>query len=777
VGEESYILEAYKLNYKFHSSNAYTAIVPEVVLQPLLNYLFVSEVTHSRPIRLLGEPLYAVYIVGDEHDVSRVKGFLKELSSELGLQDIELKSAGPVDALDDGVKADMAYRATRQYIYKRLGFRRGSGQKLYSVSSIVKSYDVLNVHRAYVTGSDIINGYGYMFIDAARKLEFTATLKDLEARIQDIVSRVQWVKIKDSSISFYIEPGIDFKKLGYPRDKVVKTLRYIAKSRDTPVDPEKLSFSDNDVVALTPKSTRLLRELHVRGYTTTIGGKEVLFLPKNVLVPVASMDNISAVLHKSIELRIAPTARHKEIADLVQKLSSGIEVGAAFVALDPQPLRVAVEKIPLDKLYISIEGSDDKGVRGVAFTWNPYKLLKRAAGKLSIYILCDESDKVSRSIADKFYEVLHKQLNVTPQLLEVDFSNIEDFAEFIAKNVKKAGKLGVVLVIGSSAIGIEEDRELRNAVEKAFRFKGLFCWYISIIVRGRKEGKKLVDERSLLSKLHVVMKELVIRLSLFSHKLQPLQLTASSGIAELFDVVAATDATVIDMERGQLRVGAVLMLMNVSRGDYTIETLVEYSTLGEDAVLAKSVRKALNLVNQSPLLIYINRTRPEALLSYLQEDEAKELLDRAVIVGASKTHTYSRMLKTLEDQFANPEPTTYCHLYTKELKELKSVKAKISKYLAVTTMAQREEAEGKLTVKPTLLTIIMNEKLWSPENIDKVLRYTITLCILNNTSTWIHSLPWPLHRVDKILKTAHRLAQTKKEILSILQNKDIIKTL
>jgi len=777
VGEESYILEAYKLNNKFHSSNAYTATVPEVVLQPLLNYLFVSEVTHSRPIRLLGEPLYAVYIVGDERDVSRVKGFLKELSSELGLQDIELKSAGPVDALDDGVKVDMAYRATRQYIYKRLGFRRGSGQKLYSVSSIVRSYDVLNVHRAYVTGSDIINGYGYMFIDAARKLEFTATLKDLEAWIQDIVSRVQWVKIKDSSISFCIEPGTDFKKLGYPRDKVIKTLRYIAKSRDTPVDPEKLSFSDNDVVALTPKSTRLLQELHVRGCTATIGGKEVLFLPKNVLVPVASMDNISAVLHKSIELRIAPTARHKEIADLVQKLSSGIEVGAAFVALDPQPLRVAVEKIPLDKLYISIEGSDDKGIRGVAFTWNPYELLKRAAGKLSIYILCDESDRVSRSIADKFYEVLHKQLNVSPQLLEVDFSNIEEPAEFIAKNVKKAGKLGVVLVIGSSAIGIEEDRELRNAVEKAFRFKGLFCWYISIIVRDRKEGKKLVDERSLLSKLRVVMKELVIRLSLFSHKLQPLQLTASSGIAELFDVVAATDATVIDMERGQLRVGAVLMLMNVSRGDYTIETLVEYSTLGEDAVLAKSVRKALNLVNQPPLLIYINRTRLEALLSYLQEDEAKELLDRAVIVGTSKTHTYPRMLKTLESQFANPEPTTYYHLYTKELKELKSVKAKTSKYLAVTTMAQREEAEGKLTVKPTLLTIIMNERLWSPENIDKVLRYTITLCILNNTSTWIHSLPWPLHRVDKILKTAHRLAQTKKEILSILQNKDIIKTL
>jgi len=81
-------------------------------------------------------------------------------------------------------------------------------------------------------------------------------------------------------------------------------------------------------------------------------------------------------------------------------------------------------------------------------------------------------------------------------------------------------------------------------------------------------------------------------------------------------------------------------------------------------------------------------------------------------------------------------------------------------------------------VKPTLLTIVTSKEMaWSPENIENILRYAITLCILNNTSIWIHSLPWPLHRVEKILKTAHRLAQTQDEIVATLKNKEVAKTL
>jgi len=193
---------------------------------------------------------------------------------------------------------------------------------------------------------------------------------------------------------------------------------------------------------------------------------------------------------------------------------------------------------------------------------------------------------------------------------------------------------------------------------------------------------------------------------------------------------------------------------------------------GEDSALAETIKEVINRVQDARLVIYVNRAKPEVLFDYFREEEVRELLEKAVIVGATKTHTYPRILKVQGDQFANPEPTTYHHLYTKELK---NTGAKLSRYLAITTTAQSERWD--LTVKPTLLSIILNDRKWMLENLDRILRYTLTLCILNNTSTWIHSLPWPLHRVDRILKTAHRLAENTQDIIKALGSRDIVKTL
>ena len=310
---------------------------------------------------------------------------------------------------------------------------------------------------------------------------------------------------------------------------------------------------------------------------------------------------------------------------------------------------------------------------------------------------------------------------------------------------------------------------------RAFRFRNMFCWYISVSSRGRKgeSGKKQDVSRMILNKLRVVMKELAIRLSLFPHKLLPLELVVDGG-KEVVNVVGAADATVVGLEKGQLRVGEALLIMNIADGKPIIETDAETSMQGEDAILAKLVRKALSYANDSRIVIYVNRARPEALLNYMDEAEAREVLSKAIIVGATKTHTYPRMLKAFGNSFANPEITAYHHLNTKELNNINAV---ISRYLAVTTSAWRESLEGGLTVKPTLITIVTSKEVANKQNIENILRYTITLCILNNTSTWIHSLPWPLHRVDKILKTAHRLAQTQNEIIATLKNKEIAKTL
>jgi hypothetical protein len=201
MSEETHILEAYKISYRFlNNTAAYMVDVPEVLLQPLLNYLFASGVTHSRPARQRGEALYTIYIAGDKSVAKSVEDFVNELSRDLRARGAKVKYVGSVDALDEGTKLDMAYRGVRQYLYKGLELRRGSGQKLYDPRNAVKRYGILDVYRAYVTGSDIINGFGYLFIDAARKLEFTATLKDLEVHSKEDVEGVQWVVQQSHSI-------------------------------------------------------------------------------------------------------------------------------------------------------------------------------------------------------------------------------------------------------------------------------------------------------------------------------------------------------------------------------------------------------------------------------------------------------------------------------------------------------------------------------------------------------------------------------------------------
>jgi hypothetical protein len=489
------------------------------------------------------------------------------------------------------------------------------------------------------------------------------------------------------------------------------------------------------------------------------------------------MDNIASLLHRPIDLKIDPTTRHTEITELVQKLGSGIEIGDVHVALDTEPLRINAGRMPLDKLYIDTASSRNQDIRSVAFSWNPYKLLKNITSSLIIYILYNTDNELSRSAAEIVYNELRQNLKLKPQLLEIDFDNIEDYAEFINKSVgtRKGTKHILVLVIGPSSVGSYEDRRLRDAVERAFRFRGLFCWYISIRPRGRGElgGKKRDVSRMVLNKLRVIMKELAVRPLRFPHKLLSLKLMVSNG-EEIVNIIGAADATVVSMEKGQLRVGEALLIMNISRGEHILETDAETSMQGEDAVLAKLVRKVLGYAKESRLVMYVNRARPEALLSYMDEDEAREILNRAVIIGATKTHTYPRILKAIDDHFANPEITTCYHLYTKDVSDMR---ARVSRYLAITTSAWGENFGEGLTVKPILVSILANKELANPQNIDEMLRYTLTLCILNNTSAWVHSLPWPLHRVDRILKTAHRLAQTEDETIKTFQNKEIVKIL
>jgi len=113
-------------------------------------------------------------------------------------------------------------------------------------------------------------------------------------------------------------------------------------------------------------------------------------------------------------------------------------------------------------------------------------------------------------------------------------------------------------------------------------------------------------------------------------------------------------------------------------------------------------------------------------------------------------------------------------LYENRDIKVAGISASISKYLAITTTATKI---SDLTVKPVLFTILVGERYKNILNLPReILYYSITQCLLNNTSiTWLHSLPWPLHRIDRILKKAQKLAPHN--LLSMLNNINIIKAL
>jgi len=130
---------------------------------------------------------------------------------------------------------------------------------------------------------------------------------------------------------------------------------------------------------------------------------------------------------------------------------------------------------------------------------------------------------------------------------------------------------------------------------------------------------------------------------------------------------------------------------------------------GEDTAIAETIKHVIRdfTSDGAALLIYVNRARPEAMISYhLDENTVRELFEKAIIVGATKTHNYSRILKVSgrgEPKLVNPEVGIYYPLRDEEA-EIASEKVRLAKYLAVTTTVPGGPRD--LTIKPVLFTVI-----------------------------------------------------------------------
>jgi hypothetical protein len=781
---ERYILMAYPLIVGYENEDITVIRVSEVNLSRLIGLLSKNELIYSKPQRDLYSTKYVVHVLGD---VDAVSDKLEELKVEY-----ETKRKSEIPNVEHLINC-AGYITLRGYLYKH-GYRRGASSKLYDPSKIVyNSKQILNVYKALTTNIAKMENATYLFIDASRKLEFTKSIQELELTgvISENVPIVSWLKIIETPISFYVEDNISVNNLvkkGYGEKLLEHSqslIEYLVDTGRLDWTFRSLDFGVEDLFeyALVPRSIKLKRELHEQGHLFRDLEKsvEVLFLPKSILTPVASPDNIKRILPEELEsitenLRISPAKRYEEVQNFVDTLVSNGElcVRELHITLEREPREVpSVGKAKLS--YIEPRGGEKSSPQPIQ--WDYIDKIKRHGKQIRILVISigKLSDLVKKQLGELKNHEVEVEFREFPDRSSLEEAFLDTINEL--KNCEKPYK--GLFVIGPLHIDKKEDEEIKRNIEYKVALQGIFCRYLS-----RVDG-----EERLPYKIRTVLRSFAIFvLGELSHILKPLEIWDKDRKKHSINVVVGVDATVIGMEKGSYRVACAVTMVNLMNGTFEIKPYIDISDEGEDAVIAKVLDSLINQRDSrdSTILIYVNRARPEAsILNYLKPESVELMLHRSIIVGVTRTHNYSRVLKFTSrgrrrNIIVNPEPWIYIPLYKNVEDGQSHVKFKVSRYM-MSTVKPPKRLEFELTIRPILLTILQGERyIDSPQLEEKIIDYTASLAALNNVSTaWTQSLPWPLHTVDRKLKRAHELIseRRKNKILQLIQKEDVFRVL
>jgi hypothetical protein len=784
-----YVLTAYPFTANYEGREIVVVKVSEINLNRLISLISSQKLLYAKPRRDPDSTKYIIHILGD---ISPLSDELNELGVEL-----ELKQTSEIPDADD-IISQAAYIALRGKLYEK-GYMRGASSKLFKPSQDNIVYTdktrLLHVYKAMVTDLDKIDNYHHLFIDASRKLEFTMSIPELEEKgvIGKSSFDINWLKIAGTPISFYIVDDLRLKKLveeGY-RDKILKhtkeVLNYLANTNRIirKLDVANLDVEDLFEYALIPRSKKLERELHAHGLLLRYREKntEVVFLPKSTLTPVASLDNLKKIIPDSIEsiiekLHIPPVNRYWEIKDFIDKQINQIEVEGLHVNIIREPREEPSTR--LAKLrYIKLEfetGSGNEPYFSV-IRWNPTDKIQQYAGKVKLLVLIigkfdNDIKKLIEDLEKYGVEIEHRKLESLTR--EVDLENtIKNAIDDLNASDKQYKGF---FVVGPCEIDERSDREMRRKIEFYGTSRGIFTRYLS-----RVDGKG-----KLRYKLNTVLKSFVVLvIGRLSHKLEHLELWSKNGGKRIVNTIMGIDATTIGMGKGVLRVACAVTMINLSTEQYKIIPRVYAGDKGEEGTIAEVLKSFARQLSSENALIYINRTKPESIiLNHLEPNVAERILENSIVIGATKSHSYSRIFKFKyggwEPEIVNPEPGIYIRLNKNQEFKRGDVEFNISRYLMITTF-RPGSIDSTRTLKPVLLSILYRSEYANTPRLEStIVDYTASLSALNSVSSaWSQSLPWPLHIVDRKLKRAHELApQGEKGILlQLLQDEKVFRVL
>jgi hypothetical protein len=414
-----------------------------------------------------------------------------------------------------------------------------------------------------------------------------------------------------------------------------------------------------------------------------------------------------------------PNKRYEEAKEFAKSIEA-VEIGGLEVKLlDAEPTLVnAQERLaPLAQTQggqtVRLDDIVDYGEWGSKIT-----PIQRGSGIRGALI------NEHKEVDEKRVETLRLHLEETLKTITKGQASIEIIQGF---DQIEGANFNAVIYIGSG------DPRLYAEIEYRVASQGLIPQYV--------DGDKLCERMRGKRKIKIENYAFPIAKGLaFRAGWRYLSLTPPPGLEDA--VIAGVDRTYVRVGNG-IGLGVVPVLMSPDGLD--VSYLDPIVGGGEEEIAVEAARKLrgeLDRSNAGTLVLLVNRaTVPRELEEVLERE-----FDRYVCVCVAKDHSYPRLLRKepVVNVYVNPAVGDYCVISEKDT---------TGAYLVSASDLRKSQDR---TIKPLLVRCIIRGLGVRPRD---VLRYVLSMNTLNIEGAYFPaSLPWPLHRADRLCKKLYSLA-------------------
>jgi hypothetical protein len=559
----------------------------------------------------------------------------------------------------------------------------------------------------------------FVSIDPCFKLETSMALDRLR---NDERALIHLVKIRGGHFAFEllgIENGSkETKKIAYETFKALKE-----------IEPRLIEEGGGGVARVYPRSLQLKSFLSDRNLLVKESMESYVYLPLSSLCPVPSLENLKVLGVDLSEHPMwkTPTERYKEAIELAKAIEEVEINGLKIKVIDTEPISVGYEKILKPTAKSRNDQLVELGDIVSRDAWKSCKIAPIREGKpLRVALVNGHpnvDDKVINALKDELKDILKIITNKLAEVLIVQ--KIDEAIE---------NSCNALIYVGPG------DSPSYPRIEYNVANRGVIPQYI--------DGDKLIglDERKKVQharyRAFPIAKSIAFRAGWRYLRLDPPPALESA-------IVAGVDRTYVYVGKG-VSLGVVPVFM--SPDGLEIEHLNPILGENEESIFMDAARVLKDKLRQrkaETLVLLINRaTIPEELMEILGNE-----YDEIVCVSATKTHNYSRLLKREHDgKYVNPFVGEYCVL---------DENSNSGAYLVSASSLGKS---WDRTVKPVLVHVNAKGLTVKPRD---VLKYIFDMYLLNIEGVYFPaSLPWPLHRADRLCKKLYMIASSIRQVPS-----------